>query len=143
MNRTEIGFFGELGWIWLLQDAVQPWCLPMLVRLVRLLIFATVLYLPACFAALSEELRRVNLNQSFDISLPFQSGTGTRWTLAAPQSFQVGSQVELPQQGAPGATANQKFTLTPTRPGDYLLIWKLMRPGSEPFKQYQLNVHVE
>lgn len=113
------------------------------VRVICTVVFVVVLCLPACFAALSEEVRTVNLGQSFDISLPFQSGTGTRWILAAPQSFQVGSKVETPKQGAPGAAANQKFTLTPTKPGDYSLVWKLVRPGSEPFQQYQLNVHVE
>jgi len=82
-------------------------------------------------AATGQETRRINAGEPFKVSLPFQSGTGVHWTLSAPESFQVGSQVEFPQKGAPGSTVKQKFTLTPTVPGDFHLtgLAPMARPG--------------
>lgn len=93
--------------------------------------------------ATAQDARQVNAGQPFEVRLPFQSGTGVHWTLSAPESFQAGSQVEFPKKGAPGAAVEQKFTLTPTVSGDFLLIWKFGRPGGEEApKEYRLNVHV-
>jgi predicted secreted protein len=89
------------------------------------------------------ETRTVNTGQSFVVSLPLQSGTGTRWELMSAEKFQILSNQRRSGNTAPGSTVQQVFSLKATETGSFLLVWQLVRPGSSPYREYRVRVQVE
>jgi len=90
-----------------------------------------------------EESLQVRVDEKFEVSLCYQAGTGTTWIAKDLAGVTLLSQSTTTGPTIPGGPRQQVFTLLAKEPGEFTLIWNLIRDPRTVYETYRLRLHVK